>query len=80
MVAARVDKITEIFAFIATEADGREGVVAAMLGGMMVPLVGADQARVKSLLPLARQIAQATGRQVQLARFSVREDLEVLEA
>lgn len=68
-------KIDELYAFIAEEPDG-EGLAAHQLGAMMMPLIGADAARVDSLRALAQHVADQTGRPLRLCRFSVREELE----
>lgn len=78
-------RITEIFAFIAEdEGPDDEGVAAWVspfppLGGTWVPLVGADMERAESLKPYAKLIATAMGKRIRLVRFSVREELEVIE-
>lgn len=65
-------KIEALYAWIATEADGGQGVVAAMLPGMpgVTPLIGADLARVHSYRSLAIAAAASTGYRVELARFT----------
>jgi hypothetical protein len=67
-----------MYAWIATEPDGGESVCGAMIGGGMMPLVGADMDRIKSLRRLAQVTHKATGCPVRLVRFSKREDLEEL--
>lgn len=69
--------ITELYAFIASEPDG-EGVAAVQLGSMMMPLVGADAARVESLRKMAQQVADQTGMTLTLARFAVRENMATI--
>jgi hypothetical protein len=69
--------ITELYAFIATE-DLGEGIPAVQLSGMMMPLVGADAARVESLRHLAQQVADSSGRTLTLARFTVRENMATI--
>lgn len=69
--------ITEMYAFIATEEQG-EGVAAVRLDNTMMPLIGADQARVDSLRHLAQQVADRSGMKLTLARFHLREDLETI--
>lgn len=72
-------KIKEMFAFIAEdEGPDDEGLVAASIGGALMPLVGADIEIVRSLRPMAREIAIATGKNITLVHFSTREDLEVI--
>lgn len=77
-------RIDEMFAFIAEDEEG-EGLMGATLpiqGQMMfTPLVGADMERIKSLLPVAQQISQATGKSFKVCRFHQVEDItqQVLE-
>lgn len=74
-------KINELFAFISTdEGPEDEGIIASKMGDAWMPLVGADQKRVDSLRPIAKQIAQATGKRVVLVKFTHREDVETIEA
>lgn len=70
-------KIDEMFAFIAVEEDG-EGLPAFQMGDMLMPLVAADSARVDSLRRMAQAICNASGMQMKLVRFSVREELETI--
>jgi len=70
--------IEEIFAFLATEADGEEGVVAWHTSMGWMPLVAADKARLDLLRRFAQEAANATGRHVTLARFHLRHDTEVI--
>lgn len=70
--------ITELYAFIANEQPG-EGVAAVQIEGTMFPLIGADRDRVDSLRKMAQQVADLTGKKLTLAKFSIREDLEVIE-
>lgn len=72
-------KISEIFAFIATDDEGTEGVISMttpLLG--TVPLLGADPARIESLRPVAEETARTTGVPIVLARFRSREDEETI--
>lgn len=71
-------RIDEMFAFVADEGGGDEGVVATHTGAGWMPLVGADMNRVDSLRPLAEELARITGREIRLIKFTNREDLDVL--
>ena len=72
-------KITEMFAFIAEDQDqDDEGVTACNVGGVWMPLVGADMARIDSLRPAAQAIASITGKRVKLVRFTQRQEVEIL--
>lgn len=72
-------RIDELFAFIAADTDG-EGLPAFMApSGMMLPMVCADKARVDSLREIAKKMARESGNKITLCRFSVREEIEVIE-
>jgi hypothetical protein len=71
-------KITTIHAFIATDDDDEEGVIGELMGDQWLPFVCADETRVADLRPRAELIAATLGVKVTLARFSVREDVEVI--
>lgn len=62
-------RITEMFAFIATEGPDDEGVPAYSVGQVMFPLVGADAARIRSLWQEAEAIGQLSGKRVRLVCF-----------
>ena len=66
--------ITEMWAWVVAEINGGEGVAACemMIQGQryMMPLVGADEARIRSLEPQARLVEQRTGQKVSLRRFT----------
>lgn len=64
------DTITELFAFVALDdLDGNEGVMAFLHDGMWVPMIGADMARITSLLPLAKKVATAAGTTFEIRHF-----------
>ena len=67
-------KIERLYAWIATEPDGGEGVCAALMpdGKMMMPLVGADMERMESLRHYAAEAVRFTGYPVRLVEFSNR--------
>jgi hypothetical protein len=72
-------RIDAIWAFLSVDPeDGNEGVLAGpLLGpGSQVPLIAADEKRLQSLWPIARQIAQAAGRRCRLVKFHTREVIE----
>jgi hypothetical protein len=69
--------ITELFAFIATDEDGGEGVIGIQTRVGLVPAIGADPARVESLRPFVEEVA-GTGVPIVLARFRCREDEETI--
>lgn len=74
----RGQAIGALYAWIATEPDGGEGLCSAQIGDTHMPLIGADMDRIKSMRPAAEAVRRASGYQVRLVRYGRREDLEVL--
>ena len=72
-------KINELYAFIAEEGIDDEGVVAMKLESNWLPMVGSDMDRMISLKPIATKIANLTGKNITLAKFSIRTDMEVIK-
>lgn len=70
-------KITEMYAWIVTETDGSEGIPAIFKQGMMMPLIGADKARVESCRPDALFIAE--DKPLKLVKFHTMEVIEEFE-
>lgn len=67
-------KILSVWAFTQMDTDDTEGIVAVLIHDKWTPLVGADLARVRQMLPLAQTVADTTQRPVTLAHFSLRTD------
>lgn len=64
-------KIEKLYAWVATEPDGGEGICSTLLpSGLQLPLIGADRARIESLREWAEVVHAATGYPVQLRLFS----------
>ena len=63
--------IDAIWAWIAIEPDGSEGVPASsrLIPGWVMPMIGADEARIRSLQPEAEAICKAAGNGLKLMRF-----------
>ena len=59
--------------------DGGEGLCAAPFGNMTLPLIAADKARLAQIVPAARYVAKMFGKPVRLAKFTVREDVEIYQ-
>jgi len=59
--------------------DGGEGVVAAPIGGLTLPLVAADKRRLELIVPIARQVAKQFGKITRLVKFTKREDVEIYQ-
>ena len=76
--------ITEMYAFVAEESPGDEGVIGMTLnmpgvGPSFTPLVGADMDRVESLRPHAIQIGKMTGKKIRLKKFKLVDEEDVTE-
>ena len=73
-------RIEEMYAFVAEDSGpDDEGVVAMSVRNVMLPLVGADMKRVESLRPIAKRIAQSTGKPIKLLHFVTRQELETIQ-
>lgn len=72
-------RIDSLWAVLSVDAGG-EGLCAAPLapGMLSVPLIAADEARLESILLIAREIAKRTGKTVRVVRFHAREEIEVI--
>jgi len=73
-------KIDKLYAWIATEPDGGEGVCAAHFGPAIgwAPLVGADRERIESYRQFAEEARKISGYPVRMVEFSTRVDGEDL--
>lgn len=70
-------RVDEIFAWLAVDTDGSEGIAGAEIGSAgMIPLVGGDRARMDSLRPYAERVHRLTGLRIKLVRFTAREELD----
>lgn len=67
--------VDELFAFIAVDDDGDEGVIAAKMGNTMMPLVFADLTRLPTFAPIADNIAKAAGINYKLKHFQLLGDI-----
>jgi hypothetical protein len=70
--------IDRLFAYVATDDDG-EGVAAYQIDGQWMPLVGADEERMRSLKPVAQLVADQSGKRLALVRFEARTDEDYIE-
>lgn len=69
-------QITELYAFIATDKNGVEGVCAAFTGTGWLPLVGADMTRVDIIKRTWLPDLLAAGHDVRLCHFTTRREVE----
>lgn len=69
--------VKEIYAMVATDPQGNEGVaVIQVTPDVVIPLVAETRDVIEQYRPLAAKIAQTFGKPVWITRFSVRENLE----
>lgn len=73
-------KIDQLFAFLAVDAEGNEGVMAYFdpPNNRWMPLVGADLAKVDQIRPIVEEMAKAANIKATLAVFSERKNMEVI--
>lgn len=73
-------RIDEMYAFVMVDpADYTEGIIGFYTPTGWMPMVGADTNRVESLIPMAQDLADQLGEPVQILRFTVREEIDVLQ-
>lgn len=73
-------RIDRMYAYIVLDEDGTEGIPAMLrFDGMMVPMVGADLARMESLRGYVLREPMLSGKRITLAVFSERKLLEVID-
>jgi hypothetical protein len=69
----------ELFVYLSTDDDGVEGVsYMETAAGTKIPLVADTENRAQLLRPIAERLASLTHRDITLARFSRRVDIETL--
>jgi hypothetical protein len=69
-------RIESIWAFVSVDQeDGNEGVAAASFGGVLMPLIAADEKRLAMILPIAEHIKATTGIKLKLVKFTTREEV-----
>lgn len=73
-------RIDEVWLFVSMDETG-EGVCAApvMGAGSLVPLIAADEERMKALIPWAKKLAALSGKQVKLIKLSRRNDVMTIQ-
>ncbi len=71
-------KIERLYAWIATDATGEDGIPAMRSGDVAMPLIGSDKDRIESLRPYAEAIALREGYPIRLVEFTTMVVLETL--
>ena len=72
-------RVNHMWAFLAVDDEGNEGIVAARLEGTWFPLIAADEERLEQLRSVARHTAAIVKKQVQLVKFTERVELEIVK-
>ena len=67
--------ITKLTAFVAIDEDNEEGIMGFRSADGWMPLVCANEARVKSMYPVAEQISKVSGKSYRILQFSQRKDV-----
>lgn len=68
--------ITKVTAFVAIDPnDGDEGVIGFKTDNGWLPLICADEDRIKQMFPIAEKLRTDTGQDYSIIQFSVREDV-----
>jgi hypothetical protein len=75
----QMPRIDKMWAFLSIDHDGEEGVCAASINGVMMPLIASDQQRVDQLTPIAEDIAREAGVRIRLVEFSTRTIIREIE-
>lgn len=68
-------RIEKLWAYVSKDEHGNEGLCAGELNGIFMPLIAADQARLRSLTPAAEALAAECGMTIVLVEFTARVDL-----
>jgi len=68
-------RITEVYAITAIGDDDEEGIPAISTSMGMMPLIAADERRLKQIMELGQKVANDMGRDFKVIKFSVREDI-----
>ena len=75
-----MQKINKMYAWVSTDEDGGEGIIAHMSSvGEWMPLVGADRARIEAHRARAKKIGKEMRHPISLIEFSDRKVIEVLD-
>ena len=72
-------KIENVWAFVSHDDKGNEGLCAIPTNLGMMPMIAADEARLKDLRVAAKKLVSMTNKKIKLIKFSVREDLEEIK-
>jgi hypothetical protein len=72
-----MERIDTLWAFF-SQGEYGEGLVAFEIGGKLVPMIAADEARLEFLRPMVQSVADQSGATIKLVKFTQREVIEEL--
>lgn len=72
--------ITELFAFVAVDGEGKEGICSASIGGGHWAMVTTRPDILAKMRVAAREISKHAGKPIRLVRFTQREVVETITA
>ncbi len=73
-------RIESLWAFVSKDDEGNEGLCGFQTpDGKWIAMVGADEDRVKSLIPYAEHLAKNTKQTISLVKFHTREEIKVIK-
>ncbi|MCP1761915.1 hypothetical protein [Bradyrhizobium japonicum] len=69
-------RIDEVWLFVSSDEGGEGAAAAPMMGpGSLVPLIAADEGRLKSRIPIARYLAREAGMTIKLIKMTARTEI-----
>lgn len=76
----KMPRIETLWAFLSVDKQGNEGLCGHVIPGLgWIGMMAADERRVDALREIAREIARESGKKIRLAKFTLREDLSVID-
>lgn len=73
-------KVHEMYAYVAEDESGEEGIIAYPSAYGPMPMIGADRERMRSLRSFAEDAAQVRGKPVELRRYHlVESEIEIIK-
>jgi hypothetical protein len=70
--------IDSVWAFVSEDAKGNEGIVAHTMGATLMPLIAADEERLRQLRPYAEKLAKMGLVKIKLVKFHQRTEVETI--
>lgn len=70
-------KIETVTAFVSIDKNGEESVMAVYNNCQWMPLICADEERIKSMAPIAENLKKMSGKDYRIIQFSFRRDITI---